>query len=142
MRVNPEEHEQCSTEELTKTMNGLFHSAYEGDVRVLVVDDEKSDRELMKEFFRRKGIRAQGVTVLERVWEMVKVFDPHFIVLDIRGVDDFEKIFKAFKEKIIICTSLNGDMNNTISREARACFGKKDMDKVVEYVIKETKEAV
>lgn len=138
VRTDPEQYEQCVTEELTQSMRGLFDSAYEG-IRVLVVDDEPNDRNRMKTFFRKKGIRAQAISRVERVWEMVKMFDPHFIILDIAGVDDFEKIFQTFKDRIIICTGLNGDMDNRISREAMACFSKEDLNKVVQYVINKSK---
>jgi len=129
VNIKPEEHEKCATEDLTKSMADVFDSAYDG-TKILIVDDDPKSRKETQKHLRDKGFEARAISRVERVHEMVRMFKPHFIVLDVDGIDDLEKILYTYADRILICTGTSGYMPEWIADAVQACFGKKELDKL------------
>lgn len=91
--------------------------------KILVVDDEAPIRDLLKEFFKRRGYEVSTAGLASQVAEMVLQEKPHLVILDLALPDgDGMEILQELKAKdpglrVLVLTGMGFDED--LLQEAR-----------------------
>jgi DNA-binding response OmpR family regulator len=91
--------------------------------KILVVDDEAPIRDLLKEFFKRRGYEVSTAGLASQVAEMVAKETPHLVILDLALPDgDGMEILQDLKAKdpglrVLVLTGMGFDED--LLQEAR-----------------------
>lgn len=91
--------------------------------KILVVDDEAPIRDLLKEFFKRRGYEVSTAGLASQVAEMVAKEAPHLVILDLALPDgDGMEILQELKAKdpalrVLVLTGMGFDED--LLQEAR-----------------------
>lgn len=91
--------------------------------KILVVDDEAPIRDLLKEFFKRRGYEVSTAGLASQVAEMVAKESPHLVILDLALPDgDGMEILQELKAKdpglrVLVLTGMGFDED--LLQEAR-----------------------
>ncbi len=89
--------------------------------RILIVDDEKDITDFLAEFFELKNYEAKTANSGIEALEVVPVFQPHIVLLDVRmpemdGIETLKNIRKIDKEIGVIMVTAVQEIS--IGREA------------------------
>ncbi|KAB1064523.1 response regulator [Salibacter halophilus] len=56
-------------------------------IRLLLIEDENDSAQLILSFFKRKGLDVQRASKLEEARELLEIFSPDFVLLDLNLPD-------------------------------------------------------
>ena len=101
--------------------------------RVLVVDDEETEREALRELLATWGFKAEAVEDGKRAVEMLRAFQPDIVVLDLglpdtAGADVVRRIREDGKARIIIFSGWHRLRDEALAAGADAFVLKPDLE--------------
>lgn len=131
---NPEEIYEQGTQITKNATNANWPG-----IRVLVVDGNENDQQFLEKKFLEHDIYAVPAPDMKTAHAVIEGMEPHFIILDIHGVESFDKVINGYGNKVILYSGLYPMLPDRVKTMVLACYDKNQTDEMIQFILNKAK---
>lgn len=134
---NPEEIYEQGTQITKSAVNENWPG-----IRVLVVDNNQGLQEMLEKKFLEHNIYAVPAPDMKTAHAVIEGMEPHFIILDIHGVESFDKVINGYGPKVILYSSLYPMLPDRVKAMVLACYDKDQTEDMIKFILEKGKAEI